>query len=283
MADRSNPRSFSVAQTERRSRVAAQHSQDYSSWYSHIPGLIVIAPFDARREGLVESRDVIRTPSSSLSTKCSTATNSKFRTSKIGSSRSARPKSAAKARMPPITAHSRMVGLALKAADELAEQGPEAEVIDLCARCVRWIQRRSSRASKNQSHRHGGRSWADRAWQDAPPRHVGGVQDISTRRIIRSTRRSAVRRQPRSTGAPERRVDRCRESGDLPVIYRGACHCSGVGAEYETNDPVRLRQDGCSFCSARGVKSASDPAGRTCGSKASARSSAIASTSTSCP
>src|SRR5690606_10579548 len=27
------------------SRVAAQHSQDYSSWYSHIPGLIVIAPY----------------------------------------------------------------------------------------------------------------------------------------------------------------------------------------------------------------------------------------------
>jgi pyruvate dehydrogenase E1 component beta subunit len=29
------------------SRVAAQHSQDYSSWYSHIPGLKVLSPFDA--------------------------------------------------------------------------------------------------------------------------------------------------------------------------------------------------------------------------------------------
>src|SRR4029079_11499894 len=28
-------------------RVAAQHSQDYSSWYSHIPGLRVIAPYSA--------------------------------------------------------------------------------------------------------------------------------------------------------------------------------------------------------------------------------------------
>src|SRR6201991_2410039 len=28
-------------------RVAAQHSQDYSAWYSHIPGLIVIAPYTA--------------------------------------------------------------------------------------------------------------------------------------------------------------------------------------------------------------------------------------------
>ena len=29
------------------SRVAAQHSQDYSAWYSHIPGLKVVAPFSA--------------------------------------------------------------------------------------------------------------------------------------------------------------------------------------------------------------------------------------------
>jgi hypothetical protein len=46
------------------------------------------------------------------------------------------------------------------------------------------------------------------------------------------------------------------------VIYRGACHCGVVHAEYETSQPVRLRQDGCGFCSSRGVKSASDPGGR---------------------
>lgn len=46
------------------------------------------------------------------------------------------------------------------------------------------------------------------------------------------------------------------------MIYRGACHCGVVDAEYETNGPVRLRADGCSFCSSRGVKSASDPEGR---------------------
>lgn len=46
------------------------------------------------------------------------------------------------------------------------------------------------------------------------------------------------------------------------MIYRGACHCGVVSAEYETDQPVRLRQDGCSFCSSRGVKSASDPEGR---------------------
>jgi hypothetical protein len=34
------------------------------------------------------------------------------------------------------------------------------------------------------------------------------------------------------------------------------------GAEYETDAPVQLRRDGCGFCRARGVKSASDPKGR---------------------
>jgi|CXWL01.1.fsa_nt_gi hypothetical protein len=45
------------------------------------------------------------------------------------------------------------------------------------------------------------------------------------------------------------------------MIYRGACHCGAVRAEYTTDAPVRLRQDGCSFCATRGVKSASDPNG----------------------
>src|SRR6202795_1763877 len=42
-------------------RVAAQHSQDYSSWYSHIPGLTVIAPYSAAdAKGLLKS--AIRDP-----------------------------------------------------------------------------------------------------------------------------------------------------------------------------------------------------------------------------
>lgn len=46
------------------------------------------------------------------------------------------------------------------------------------------------------------------------------------------------------------------------MIYRGACHCGAVRAAYETQAPVRLRHDGCSFCASRGVKSASDAEGR---------------------
>jgi hypothetical protein len=46
------------------------------------------------------------------------------------------------------------------------------------------------------------------------------------------------------------------------VIYCGACHCGAVSATYETQAPVRLRHDGCSFCASRGVKSASDAHGK---------------------
>jgi hypothetical protein len=45
------------------------------------------------------------------------------------------------------------------------------------------------------------------------------------------------------------------------MIYRGACHCGAVCAEFETKTVPRLRADGCSFCRSRGVKSASDPDG----------------------
>ena len=46
------------------------------------------------------------------------------------------------------------------------------------------------------------------------------------------------------------------------MIYRGSCHCGAVSAEYRTDAIVSLRQDGCGFCSSRGVKSASDPKGQ---------------------
>ena len=43
------------------SRVAAQHSQDYSSWYAHVPGLVVLTPADAMEaKGLLKA--AIRDP-----------------------------------------------------------------------------------------------------------------------------------------------------------------------------------------------------------------------------
>ncbi len=68
------------------SRVAAQHSQDYSSWYSHVPGLIVIAPYDAAdAKGLLKAAIRNPNPVIFLEHEC----------------RSARPRSAARAATSP--------------------------------------------------------------------------------------------------------------------------------------------------------------------------------------
>ncbi len=114
------------------SRVAAQHSQDYSSWYSHVPGLIVIAPYDAAdAKGLLKA--AIRNPNPVVFLEHEMLYGTEFEIPDvkdwivpIGKAKVRRAGSDVT-----ITAHSRMVGLALKAADQLAEQGIDAEVIDL--------------------------------------------------------------------------------------------------------------------------------------------------------
>jgi len=114
------------------SRVAAQHSQDYSSWYSHIPGLIVIAPYDAAdAKGLLKA--AIRNPNPVVFLEHEMLYGTEFEIPDVKDW--VVPIGKAKVRRQgadvTITAHSRMVGHALKAADELSKQGIEAEVIDL--------------------------------------------------------------------------------------------------------------------------------------------------------
>ena len=114
------------------SRVAAQHSQDYSSWYSHVPGLIVIAPYDAAdAKGLLKA--AIRNPNPVVFLEHEMLYGVEFEIPDvkdwvvpIGKAKIRRVGSDVT-----ITAHSRMVGLALKAADQLADEGIDAEVIDL--------------------------------------------------------------------------------------------------------------------------------------------------------
>jgi pyruvate dehydrogenase E1 component beta subunit len=114
------------------SRVAAQHSQDYSSWYSHVPGLIVIAPYDAAdAKGLLKA--AIRNPNPVVFLEHEMLYGTEFEIPDvkdwivpIGKAKIRRVGSDVT-----ITAHSRMVGLALKAADQLADEGIDAEVIDL--------------------------------------------------------------------------------------------------------------------------------------------------------
>jgi pyruvate dehydrogenase E1 component beta subunit len=114
------------------SRVGAQHSQDYSSWYAHVPGLIVIAPYDAAdAKGLLKA--AIRNPNPVVFLEHEMLYGQEFEIPDVKDWLV--PIGKAKVRRAgadvTITAHSRMVGLALKAADELSKQGIEAEVIDL--------------------------------------------------------------------------------------------------------------------------------------------------------
>jgi pyruvate dehydrogenase E1 component beta subunit len=114
------------------SRAAAQHSQDYSSWYAHVPGLVVIAPYDAAdAKGLLKA--AIRDPNPVVFLEHEMMYGHEFDVPEgddwvvpIG-----RAKVRRAGRDVTLTAHSRMVGFALEAADVLAKEGIEAEVIDL--------------------------------------------------------------------------------------------------------------------------------------------------------
>src|SRR5437016_4401254 len=113
-------------------RVAAQHSQDYSAWYSHIPGLKVIAPYSAAdAKGLLKA--AIRDPNPVIFLENEILYGHSFPVPKlddfvlpIGKAKVARAGSHVT-----IVAWSMGMSYALKAADELAKESIEAEVIDL--------------------------------------------------------------------------------------------------------------------------------------------------------
>jgi len=113
-------------------RVAAQHSQDYSAWYAHVPGLKVVAPYDAAdAKGLLKA--AIRDPNPVVFLEHEMLYGQEFDVPEVDDW--VVPLGKAKIRREgdgvTLVAHSRMVGLALKAAEELAADGIEAEVIDL--------------------------------------------------------------------------------------------------------------------------------------------------------
>jgi pyruvate dehydrogenase E1 component beta subunit len=113
-------------------RVAAQHSQDFSAWFSHIPGLIVIAPSNAAdAKGLLKA--AIRNPNPVIFLENEILYGQSGPVPKlhdyvlpIGKARIARA-----GRDVTIVSFSMGMTYALKAADELAGQGIVAEVIDL--------------------------------------------------------------------------------------------------------------------------------------------------------
>ncbi|QOZ25867.1 pyruvate dehydrogenase complex E1 component subunit beta [Bradyrhizobium sp. CCBAU 51753] len=113
-------------------RVAAQHSQDYAAWYSQIPGLKVIAPYSAADyKGLLKA--AIRDPNPVIFLENEVLYGHTGEVPKladfivpIGKAKIARPGK-------DVTLVSWAMGMsyALKAAEELAKEGIEAEVVDL--------------------------------------------------------------------------------------------------------------------------------------------------------
>ena len=113
-------------------RVAAQHSQDFSAWYAQIPGLKVISPYFASdAKGLLKA--AIRDPNPVIFLENEIVYGRSFPVPKlddfvlpIGKARIIREGSHVT-----LVAHSISVGLIMDAADVLAKEGIEAELIDL--------------------------------------------------------------------------------------------------------------------------------------------------------
>jgi pyruvate dehydrogenase E1 component beta subunit len=113
-------------------RVAAQHSQDYSSWYAHVPGLKVIAPYTAAdAKGLLKA--AIRDNSPVVFLENEILYGQKFEVPKlddfvlpIGKARIARAGTDVT-----LVSYSRGLAYTLEAAEQLADEGIAAEIIDL--------------------------------------------------------------------------------------------------------------------------------------------------------
>ena len=134
------------------SRVAAQHSQCYASWYAHVPGLKVVAPWSAAdAKGLLKA--AIRDPNPVIFLENEILYGQSFEVPTaddwlvpIGKAKVVRAGGDVT-----IAAFSIMVGKALEAAEALAAQGIEAEVIDL--RSLRPLDGETLAASIKKTNR----------------------------------------------------------------------------------------------------------------------------------
>ena len=134
------------------SRVAAQHSQCYASWYAHCPGLKVVSPWSAAdAKGLLKA--AIRDPNPVIFLENEVLYGQSFDVPDdddwvvpIGKANIVRPGNDVT-----ITAFSIMVGKALEAAEELAKDGIDAEVIDL--RSLRPLDSETIMASVMKTNR----------------------------------------------------------------------------------------------------------------------------------
>ena len=134
------------------SRVGAQHSQNYGPWYASVPGLIVIAPYDASdAKGLLKAAIRCEDPVVFLENELVYGRSFELpelddHVLPIGKARIVREGSDVT-----IVAYSIAVGLALEAAEELAGEGIDAEVIDL--RTLRPLDRETVLESLKKTNR----------------------------------------------------------------------------------------------------------------------------------
>ena len=134
------------------SRVAAQHSQCYASWYAHCPGMRVLSPWSAAdAKGLLKS--AIRDPNPVIFLENELLYGHQFEVPEdpdyivpIGKAKIERA-----GKDVTIVAFSIMVGKALQAADELAKAGIDAEVINL--RSLRPLDTETIVASVKKTNR----------------------------------------------------------------------------------------------------------------------------------
>ncbi|HEX8238696.1 MAG TPA: pyruvate dehydrogenase complex E1 component subunit beta [Allosphingosinicella sp.] len=134
------------------SRVGAQHSQNYGPWYANVPGLIVIAPYSAAdAKGLLKA--AIRSEDPVVFLENELLYGQSFEVPRlddyvlpIGKARIARAGTDVT-----LVSYSIGVGVALEAASQLAEQGIEAEVIDL--RTLRPLDKATVLASLAKTNR----------------------------------------------------------------------------------------------------------------------------------
>ena len=114
------------------SRVGAQHSHDYASWYANVPGLKVVAPYDAAdAKGLLKA--AIRDPNPVVFLEHELMYGETFEVPDMDDFLIPIGKAKVRREGTDVTlvSHSRMVGRCLEAAEILAAEGISAEVIDL--------------------------------------------------------------------------------------------------------------------------------------------------------
>ncbi len=133
------------------SRVGAQHSQNYAPWYASVPGLIVIAPYDAAdAKGLLKAAIRCEDPVVFLENELLYGRSYEVPEGDvvvpIGKARIVRPGTSVT-----IVSYSIGVGLALEAAEKLAAEGIDAEVVDL--RTLRPLDTATVLASLKKTNR----------------------------------------------------------------------------------------------------------------------------------